>query len=395
MSIDVVIPSKTRRRRHDGATTLTEMDVAQICEQQWLGHRIFEQRQKRWYVVSATGIWQCDETEDTARDAQIICRDSADKTFQSAKKVKAVVELARRAPGISVTSDIFDRHAYLLGTPKGPVCLKTGKLLAPDPALYITRSTSVAPDPSCATPIWDSFIRQVTGNDAGVARLIQQWFGYSLTGDTREQKLCFVYGRGRNGKGVTIRVLDGILGSYAHCARSETFANGINGHPTEMAAMRGKRMVYCTETERGKKWNESRIKEITGGDKIRARFMGKDEFEYVPELKLIISGNYEPQIESADEAMRNRFFIIPFDQVFSGENADQHLDAKLRQEWPGIWRWAIEGGLDWQRDGLVIPPKVQAATAAYFDRQDVFAQWLAQETVAGGRLRRHKHPAFR
>ena len=110
--------------------------------------------------------------------------------------------------------------------------------------------------------------------------MLQQWFGYSLTGDTREQKRCFVYGKGRNGKDVTIRVLDGHLG-HLRALREirETFANGIN--PTEMAAMRGKRMVYCTETERGKKWNESRIKEIAGGDKVRARFMGKDEFEFV------------------------------------------------------------------------------------------------------------------
>jgi putative DNA primase/helicase len=386
---DIVISPTVRgrkagnaRKRQDTTGELTEMDVAAICEDRWAGHRVFEHRRGRWYV-ERKGIWECDEVGETLRDAQKICRGTGSAQFATLRKVKAVEELARFDPRIRVTSDIFDGDSYVLGTPAGPVDLRTGELLPPDPGRFITMSTPVAPDASRPTPQWTRFLHQVTGGDLGVVRLLQQWCGYSLTGDTREQKMAFVYGRGRNGKGVCIRALAGILGTYAHRAQPETFTTGADRHPTELAAMRGKRLVYVAETERGRKWAEGRIKDITGGDKLRARFMRQDEFEFMPEFKLLVSGNYEPQIESADEAMRNRFFVIPFDQVFAGKEADQHLDEKLRAEWPGILAWAIEGCLDWQTNGLVLPAKVQAATGAYFERQDVFTQWLAQETLRG------------
>jgi putative DNA primase/helicase len=162
-----------------------------------------------------------------------------------------------------------------------------------------------------------------------------------------------------------------------------------------MASMRGARLVYCSETERGKNWAEGRIKDVTGGDRIRAHFMRQDSFEYQPEFKLFVSGNYEPAIETADPAMRNRFYVVPFDQVFEGAKVDQQLDDKLKSEWPGILAWLVEGCLLWQAHGLVTPAKVRAATDEYFERQDVFAQWLAQETVAGSGLSDHTERLFK
>lgn len=178
----------------------------------------------------------------------------------------------------------------------------------------------------------------------------------------------------------------GIMGTYAHRTQTETFTAGADRHPTSIAAMRGRRLVYCSETERSKTWAESRIKDVTGGDKLCARFMRQDEFEYQPDFKLFVSGNYEPAIEAADPAMRNRFFVVPFDQIYEGQSVDQHLDEKLKAEWPGIFAWLVDGCLEWQSNGFSVPTKVRAATDAYFDRQDVFAQWLDQETVAGSEL---------
>jgi putative DNA primase/helicase len=357
------------------------MEVAAICEQDWRLHRVFEHRQKRWYVEK-DGIWEVDEIGQTFRDAQEICKAAGGRTFETLKKVKAVEELARNAPGVGVTTDIFDRSPYVLGTPAGHVDLHTGRPMAPDPSLYITMSTSVAPDESCAIPMWTAFLNQVTCGDAGVIRVLQQWCGYSLTGDTSEQKLAFVYGAGGNGKGVLMRTIADILGTYAHRAKPVTFATGER-HPTEIAAMRGKRFVYCSETERGQTWAAGLIKDITGGDKLRARFMRQDEFEFQPEFKLIVSGNDEPQIESVDQAMRRRFFVIPFDRQFEGSNQDPHLGEKLRREWPGILWWMIQGCLDWQQHGLVLPERVRTATERYFERQDVFTQWLEEHAVRG------------
>jgi putative DNA primase/helicase len=240
-------------------------------------------------------------------------------------------------------------------------------------------STSCAPSTAAPTR-WLKFLDECTAGDKEMQRFLQQIAGYALTGDTREQCLFFIYGRGRNGKGVFTRAIEGVLGTYAHRAQIETFSAGCDRHPTVIASMVGKRLVYTAETERGKRWAESRIKDLTGGDKLRAHFMRKDEFEFQPRFKLVISGNYEPEIENCDNAMRGRFHVIPFDQTFTGAKADRTLDEKLASERAGILQWAIEGCLDWQRNGLVIPKKVREATAEYFERQDSFAHWLQQET---------------
>jgi len=378
-------PRRRRSRKTDGETTLTELDVAQMCAQDWHGRRVYDHRSGAWFIYQESGVWRADKTEETVLDAQRICREAGTR-FQELKRIRSAVTLARCQPWIGMTSDKFDADRYLLGTPNGVVDLRTGQLTAPRPEAYITKSTAVAPNFRQSTPLWDAFMDQVTGRDHGVKRLLQQVFGYSLTGDTREQKLAFVYGPGRNGKGVFIRQMAGILGAYAHRAQPETFTKGLNRHPTEIASMVGKRLVFCSETESGAPWAEARIKDITGGDTLTARFMRQDEFEFRPEFKLVISGNYAPQIEHADEAMRNRFFVVPFDQVFAGEKADHKLDEKLQTEWPGILAWAIAGCLDWQRHGLLIPEKVRIATDQYFKDQDVFKQWLETETVAGGEL---------
>jgi putative DNA primase/helicase len=396
---DTRAPRQKRARDTAGSTPrpatphLTEMDVRTKFEADAKGRRLFEHRSKSWYV-ERTGIWHRDELGETVREVQTLC-ETIGGNFATLKKVKAVEELARSAPGIRCTTDDFDREPYLLGTPRGLIDLCTGDVLPPDPGQRVTMSTTVALDDTCPTPRWDAFLSGVTGDDADTIRFLQSWFGYCLTGDTREQKMVFAYGPGRNGKGVLLRAVAGIMGTYAHRARAETFTAGLHGHPEELAVMRGKRLVYCSETERGRSWAEGRIKDVTGGDRIRARFMRQDSFEYQPEFKLFVSGNYEPAIETADPAMRNRFYVVPFDQVFEGANVDQHLDDKLKSEWPGILAWLVNGCLLWQEHGLATPDKVRAATDEYFERQDVFAQWLAQETVAGAGLSDHTERLFK
>jgi putative DNA primase/helicase len=143
----------------------------------------------------------------------------------------------------------------------------------------------------------------------------------------------------------------------------------------------GKRLVWSSETDRGHPLAEGRSKDITGGDRLRANFMRQNDFEFEPRFKLVITGNHAPTIENCTDAIRGRFCVIPFDQSFTGDAQDKSLDEKLKAELPGIFQWLIVGCLDWQRNGLVIPEKVRVATDAYFDRQDVFAHWLSQETL--------------
>lgn len=375
--------SPSRRRRASTDEIHTEASFARLFEDRFAGRLIYEHMRGRWLVYDQiSGIWRTDETGVVLQHILELVEQSNAKSFESHSRLRGIEAIARSSSRIARTAAQFNPDPFLLGTPGGPVNLKTGKLIKPDPGHFITMSTACAPA-EIPTPRWLKFLGECTGGSAELIRFLQQFFGYTLTADIREQCLLFVYGRGRNGKGVMLRAQTGILGEYSHRAQIETFTAGTERHPTEIAAMTSKRLVFSSETERGKRWAESRIKDITGGDRLRARFMRQDEFEFDPKFKLIISGNYEPAIENCDEAMRGRFHVVPFDQVFTGDRADLNLDAKLRSEWPGILQWAIAGCLDWQRHGLVIPEKVKAATSAYFERQDVFGHWMEQETVRG------------
>jgi putative DNA primase/helicase len=155
----------------------------------------------------------------------------------------------------------------------------------------------------------------------------------------------------------------------------DTFTASKNDrHPTDLAKLRGARIVAASETEHGHAWAEARIKALTGGDTISARFMRQDFFEYKPQFKLTVIGNHKPVLRNVDEAMRRRINIIPF--IIKPEVPDHKLEEKLLAEAPGILQWMIEGCLDWQKNGLIRPEIVQAATADYFSEQDMFGQWV-------------------
>ncbi len=163
----------------------------------------------------------------------------------------------------------------------------------------------------------------------------------------------------------------------------DTFtASRSEKHSTDVAMLVGARMVCASETEEGHAWAEARIKAMTGGDMLTARFMRQDNFEYRPQFKLTIIGNHAPVLRNVDDAARRRFNIVPFN--FKPEAPDLQLEGKLRREWPGILRWAISGCLDWQKHGLVRPTAVSEATKEYFDEQDIFGRWLEERTEALG-----------
>ncbi|NCB32169.1 MAG: hypothetical protein EOM66_12285 [Clostridia bacterium] len=159
----------------------------------------------------------------------------------------------------------------------------------------------------------------------------------------------------------------------------ETFtASTGDRHPTDLAMLRGARLVTAQETEEGRQWAESRIKSLTGGDPITARFMRQDFFTFTPQFKLIIAGNHKPGLRNVDEAMRRRFHLIPFTVTIPKEERDPALPEKLRAEWPGILKWAVRGCLEWQRQGLNPPPAVVDATAEYLEAEDSYSLWMTE-----------------
>ena len=288
--------------------------------------------------------------------------------------------LARSDPRHSVTQKHWDLDPWLLGCPGATVDLQTGEARTPNAADYITRLTSCAPADDETCPRWQAFLEEASGDDAEMIRFLQQFCGYSLTGITREHALLFLEGPGGNGKSVFINTVLGVLGEYAQVASMDTLAaSKSDRHPTDLARLRGARLVSASETEEGQALAEARIKILTGGDPITARFMRQDSFTYLPLFKLMIVGNHTPALRNVDEAMRRRINIVPFNR--KPKFVDRELEKKLRAEGPGILRWMINGWVDWMRNGLIRPCSVVNATADYFIEQDVFGQWLADECM--------------
>jgi putative DNA primase/helicase len=289
-----------------------------------------------------------------------------------------VERFARVDPAFAVNMTAWDTDPFLLGTPGGTVDLRTGKLRSSEPRDGITRSAAVTPSIRAECPLWLQFLDEATGGDADLILFLQQWCGYALTGDTREHALVFIHGPGGNGKSVFLNVLMGILNTYAATAAMDTFtASKSDKHPTDLAMLRGARLVTASETEEGRAWAESRIKQMTGGDRITARFMRQDFFTFTPQFKLTIVGNHKPVLQNVDDAAKRRFNIIPFTR--KPARPDRQLEEKLKAEWPAILRWMIQGCLDWQKHGLTRPASVVAATNDYFGEQDLFGQWLQDE----------------
>jgi putative DNA primase/helicase len=215
----------------------------------------------------------------------------------------------------------------------------------------MTKMTAVAPGGEC--PRFIAFLNEITNGDRALCDFLQRMFGYCITGSTREHGLFFFYGTGANGKSVLLNTVSGILGDYHRTAPIETFtASSVDRHPTELAGLQGRRLVTAIETEEGRRWAESRIKALTGGDKISARFMRADFFEYTPAFKLVIAGNHKPGLRSVDEAIRRRFHLIPFTVTIPEEKRDPDLFEKLSKEWPGILDWMINGAMHWQEKWL-------------------------------------------
>jgi putative DNA primase/helicase len=345
----------------------------------------------RWHWWDGTR-WKPEQTKlafDWVRDLARRMSRSTDKAATRAiigKRAFAggVEVFAQADRAFAVTPELWDRDPWLLGTPGGTVDLRTGELRAASRDDYITKQTAITPaEPGAPCPIWREFLDQITCHDQQLRRFLQQLFGYSLTGDVREECMFFLYGAGANGKGTLLRTVSHVMGDYAVAADMATFTLGkFDRHPTELAKLAGARMVTASETERGRSWAWSRIKDLTGNERpISARFMRQDFFEFAVTFKLVIAGNHKPHLPSTDEATARRMNVLPF--TFTATEPDDTLKNRLAEEYPAILRWAIDGCLDWQANRLMRPAVVLAATQSYLDEQDLFTQWVDAECTTG------------
>jgi putative DNA primase/helicase len=333
---------------------------------------------QRWVEIETPAVWNM--VRRIVREyAATRAGDSAGalRKMTSKPTIANVEALARGAPGILMPADAWDADPMALNTPAGIIDLRTGELGRSDPLAYATKMTAVAPSDAADCPLWRRFLDEVTAGDRELQGFLKRVVGYSLTGQTSEHAMFFLYGTGANGKGVFLNTVSAILAGYAKTAPVDTFTESKSDrHPTDMAMLQGAHLVTAQETDQGRAWAEAKIKMLTGGDAITARFMHQNFFTYTPSFKLVIAGNHKPKLHNVDEAIRRRLYLVPFTVTIPADKRDPDLAEKLTAEWPAILRWAIEGCLTWQTTRLAPPKIVTEATEEYFTAQDPLAEWM-------------------
>lgn len=346
----------------------------------------------RWMQWN-NALWEHDEKLRSLHLARRICREASAEVLvrpdlaakartiatalASARTMGNVERVARSDPRIVAGTSQWDADEWVLNTPAGIIDLRTGSIRAARRSDYVTKVTAIAPGGPC--PHWLQFLRTATDGDEPMIEFLRRVAGYCLTGSTREHALFFAYGTGGNGKGTFLNTLEWILNSYARVASTELFLEQrFANDRADIAGLMGARMVLAQEVQEGKKWNEARLKEFTGGDTITAKFLYANPFEYKPQFKLMFSGNHKPQLRNVDEAIKRRFHMLPFTVTVPPEKRDRNLSAKLRDEAGGILQWAIDGCLDWQDNMLAPPPRVLDATEDYFQDEDTIGQFLTE-----------------
>jgi putative DNA primase/helicase len=307
------------------------------------------------------------------------------KSSESGARLEAMTRLAK--PFLTIQPERLDANQWLLNCTNGLLDLQTGALKPHNPREYISRCLPIAYEDTASCPQWERFLLHVLGGDTDLMWFLQKAIGYSLTGDTREQCLFFLYGLGQNGKSTFLHILSSLLGSYAEQTDFSTFAHKEGeGIRNDLARIRGARTVMAVEAGEGKRLDEVLVKRLTGGDTITARFLYAEYFSYTPTFKIWFAANHKPTIHGTEKAIWRRIRLIPFQVAVSEEEKDPELGKKLLDELPGILRWAVFGCRAWQVEGLLPPCSVIEATEGYKTEQDALLDYLEERCLISEQL---------
>jgi putative DNA primase/helicase len=342
--------------------------------------------QSLWQEMASVVGSQDDAPDDDSLIQQML---SFIRQTGTARGIEAMLRLVRSEAGIPITPESLDAHPWLLNCENGTLDLRTGKLLAHRREDCLTKLCQAVYDRDAKCPRWLAFQDRICGGNQSLVDFKQRFYGVCLTGDVSEQILAIYHGTGANGKSTEIETIMGILGAdYAIKAASDLLmVKNAETHPTERADLFGKRFVAVVETEHERRLAESLVKELTGGDRIRARRMREDFWEFTPTHKLVIATNHKPVVRGTDHAIWRRLRLVPFSVTIPKPEQDRQLLEKLRTEYPGILAWCVRGCLAWQRDGLGEPAVVTAATSLYRQSQDMLARFIEECCIVASSAR--------
>lgn len=359
----------------------------------WNGKQWTEDSKRQIEAITAKtlrGLYaESKAEEDKYRAKQLY--DWAKKCEKRAIRINSILDVR---PMVSVKKKELDSHKFLFNCDNGVIDLKTGELLPHDRDLLLTKISSIKYDKNADCPNWISFLESIFKTHKGepdheLIYFLQKAIGYSLTGVTKEQVMFFLFGNGRNGKSTFINIIQDLLGDYGRQTNSDTFLKKRNdsGINNDVARLDGARFVSAVESEEGQQLSEALVKQITGGEKMSARFLRQEYFEFTPEFKVFFTTNHKPIIKGSDEGIWRRIKLIPFTVTIPKDKIDYDLPDKLAKEMSGILNWAVEGCLKWQREGLGESAAVKAATDDYREDMDILGPYIDENCLVHSEAR--------
>ncbi len=343
----------------------------------------------KWVEWNGT-VWRelCDtgpveEAAEQIIETHVIRGDKAGEAHSrrslSERGIRAAVRLASNYADMRVAADQFDRQPFELNTPDGMIDLIDGKLKAAKPEHWHTKMTGVSFDPAADCTRWKAFLKTTFEGNAELIDYMQRLIGYAATGKVTEHILPFWHGGGQNGKSVLSEVIQRVLGDYAITAPKDFLLAGRDQHPTEVARLKGARFVMCSEINQGSRFDEAKVKLLTGGDQLTARFMHRDYFQFTPTHTLFLMANHQPSVQAGGNAFWRRLRLIPFaHQVPEDERNPKLAEELVDAEGPAILAWTVAGAVTVASDGLREPSEVLAATQEYAESEDTIGQFIAE-----------------
>jgi putative DNA primase/helicase len=318
------------------------------------------------------------------RDYAVACK--WDERVSNRSGFMAMLEMLKHQEGIALRTEDVDQDPMLFNVLNGTLDLRTGKLRPHSKDDLITRLVALEYDPDAKCPLWEGFIETIMGGKPELISYLRRVVGLCLTGSVEEQVCFFLHGSGSNGKSTFLDILLKLVGGYGKPVDSElVMATHGEQHPTNIANLLGMRVVTTIETAEHRRLAEAKLKWITGSDKLSARFMREDFFDFIPTHKLLIAGNHKPVVRGVDLAIWRRIHLVPF--LVTIMNPDKKFGLRLLAELPGILAWAVRGCLEWQEQGLNPPAEVLEATAEYRREMDILSQFIEDRCVEGRQYR--------
>jgi putative DNA primase/helicase len=298
---------------------------------------------------------------------------------QANARISAMINLARAQRNVAISHSRLNQNRWSLNVKNGTVDLHDGKVKPHEPRDLNTQCLTIRFDRKAEAPRWRKFLEQILP-DKATREFVQRYIGYCLTGEVNERSFVVFYGGGKNGKSVFLRVVQSMLADYARtCAPGLLMSQRNDPHPAEIADLFLARLAVASEVRKGRTFDEEKVKRLTGGDRLKARRMQENWWEFDPTHKLLLALNHRPRVADTSDSFWDRLVLVEFGVRISEKQADPGLGERIiKNELAGVLRWAVEGCLAWQKDGLQPPKQVKQATDEYRDEEDVIGAFLSE-----------------